>query len=58
MGKPHRHSDADAKACAGCELTDRELESVAGGMTSDPGPSPVPTPSPIDGVDAGKLKPG
>jgi hypothetical protein len=58
MGKSHRHSDADAKPFPGCELTDRELEGIAGGVTGDPSPTPVPTPIPIDGVDPGKLKPG
>ena len=55
MGEPH--DDADAKASAGCELTDRELEGVAGGVTADPGPAPAPAPIPIDAIDPSKLKP-
>jgi hypothetical protein len=34
--------------------TDRELEGVAGGVTIEPAPAPVP----IGGIDPGTQKPG
>ena len=52
--KAHNDNDANATAFAGRELSDRELEGVAGGVTIEPAPAPVP----IGGIDPGTLKPG